>query len=415
MPSRRDFLASVSLLPAVGLTAELGAAVPAASPQSQAPRPLGVAPDASHFLFSPGLVYLQTGSLGPTPRPVFEQVLAAWKELESNPVHFGFGPHERQMEEVRATAAAFLGCKTEELVLTRSTTEGMNYVAQGLALSAGDHVLTTDQEHPGGRVGWDYCVRRQGIVLDIVQVAPTDHDPQAIVDRFRKALTPRTRVLCFSHVLTSTGLRMPVAELSALARSHSCLAVVDGAQALGAIQVNVKALGCHVYVACGHKWVLGPKGTGVLYLSDEIGRTVDPIALQEGRAAYSGSSGVTSIPSVLGLGASMKYLGAIGTPRIEAHNLRLRERLYTALQDVKAVRVASAPPGPMASPLLSYVLPPGVKSDEMYRRLFERHHVVVKVVPGQWLNGHRISTHLFNTEEDVDRFVEALRQELKQG
>jgi selenocysteine lyase/cysteine desulfurase len=372
----------------------------------------GLATASGDFLFAPGLVYLQTGSLGPTPRPVMERTIAAWKELELDPVYYGYGPQEKAMDGVRERAAGFLGCKTEELVLTRCTTEGMNWVAQGLALTSADRILTTDQEHPGGRVGWDYVARRYGVAIDVVVIPPGDNDAQAIIDRFAKSITPRTRVLSFSHLLTSTGLRMPVAELSALARARGCIAVVDGAQAVGGIAVNVKSLGCHVYATSGHKWLLGPKGTGLLYLSEELGRAVDPIALQSGRAAYSASSGVCSIPSVLGLAAAIDYHNVIGTVQIEAHNLALRNRLYEALKSVPKLRVVSAPPGPLASPLLTYILPESINADTLHTRLREKHKVVVKVVPTNWFNGQRISTHLFNTERDVDALVKALRIEL---
>jgi selenocysteine lyase/cysteine desulfurase len=341
-----------------------------------------------------------------------DRTIAAWKELELDPLYYGYGPHEHAMDDVRAKAAAFLGCKTEELVLTRSTTEGMNWTAQGLTLAPGDRVLRTDQEHPGGRVCWDYVVRRYGVVLDMVNIVPGENDAQKIIDAFAKRITPRTRVLSFSHLLSSTGLRMPVAELSALARSRGCIAVVDGAQAAGGIAVNVKALGCHVYATSGHKWMLGPKGTGLLYLSEELGTTVDPIALEGGRAAYSNSSGVTSIPSVLGLGAAIDYVSAIGLSRVESHNLALRNRLYDALRSVPKIRVVSAAPGPLASPLLAYTLPTDIESKAFRDRLFERYKIELKMVPKEWLNGNRVSTHLFNTESDVDALVSALKTEL---
>ena len=269
-------------------------------------------------------------------------------------------------------------------------------------------MLTTDQEHPGGRVCWDYVARRYGVALDIVAIPPGENDAQAIVDRFAKRITPRTRVLSFSHLLSSTGLRMPVAELSALARSRGCIAVVDGAQAVGGVAVDVKALGCHVYATSGHKWLLAPKGTGLLYLSEELGKAIDPISLQGGRAAYSQSSGVSSIPSVLGMGAAFEYLSAIGLGRIETHNLALRNRLFAALQGVPKLRVVSAPPGPLASPLLTYTLPDSIESGAFQQRMREKHNIELKVVPKNWLNGNRVSTHLFNTEQDVDALVAAL-------
>jgi len=407
--TRREFLYSLGALSAAGLLPAVEER-PTAERVVRAPRGLAAAPD--DFAIAPGLVYLQTGSLGPTPRPVMERTIAAWKELELDPVSYGYGEHERAMDAVRAQAATFLNCRTEELVLTRSTTDGMNWVAQGLTLGAGDRVLTSDQEHPGGRVCWDYVARRYGVALDIVPTPPGENDAHAIIDGFAKRITPRTRVLSFSHLLSSTGLRMPVTELSALARSRGCIAVVDGAQAVGGIAVDVKSLGCHVYATSGHKWLLGPKGTGLLYLSEELGKTVDPIALQGGRAAYSESSGVTSIPSVLGIGAAIAYVSAIGLPRIESYNLGLRNRLFTALREVPKLRVVSAAPGALASPLLTYELPADIKSDEFQRRMRDRYKVQLKVVPKNWLNGNRVSTHLFNTEQDVDALVAALKHEL---
>jgi selenocysteine lyase/cysteine desulfurase len=187
---------------------------------------------------------------------------------------------------------------------------------------------------------------------------------------------------------------------------------VDGAQAVGGIAVDVKALGCHAYATSGHKWLLAPKGTGLLYLSEELGKAIDPIALQGGRAAYSESSGVTSIPSVLGVGAAIAYVSAIGLASIESHNLGLRNRLFAALAGVPKLRVVSAPAGPLASPLLTFALPDDIKSDDFQKRLRDKHKVQLKVVPKNWLNGNRVSTHLFNTEQDVDALVAALRAEL---
>ena len=410
IPTRRDFLFSLGALSAAGLAPHRALAAEGNVPGDDGvTRGLAAAGD---FAFARGLAYLQTGSLGATPRPVMDRAIAVWKELELNPTLYGYGTLEKAMDDVRAKAARFIGCKTEELVLTNCTTEGMNWVAQGLALAAGDHVLTTDQEHPGGRACWDYVVRRQGIVLDIVVIPPGENNAQAVVDRFAKAITPRTRVLSFSHLLSSTGLRMPVAELSALARARGCLAVVDGAQAVGGVAVDVKALGCHVYATSGHKWLLGPPGTGLLYLSEELGKSVDPFALQGGRLAYSESSGVCSIPSVLGLDAAIDYVAAIGIVQVETHNLALGARLYAALQGVPKVQVVSAAPGLLASPNLTYRLPEAVDSNTLHVSLREKHNIQVKVVPTNWLNGQRISTHLFNTEQEVDRLVDALKKEL---
>lgn len=398
--SRRDFVFTVG----------------AAAAGVFAPRLVQVDAAADHapgdFLFEPGLTYLQTGSLGPTPRPVMEKVMAYWRELEGNPTHYGYGKHELAMEDVRAKAADFIGCTTEELILTGCTTDGMNMVAHGIALERGDHVLTTNQEHPGGRSGWEWLVRTRGIVIEDVPIAPDANDPRPIIDAFAQRITPRTKVVMFSHVLTSTGYRMPVRAIADLAHARGALVVIDGAQAVGGIAVDVKALGCDAYVTSGHKWMCGPKGTGLLYLSAAIGDRVLPVQLQAGRAAYSASNGVRSLPSVLGFGDAIDYLLAIGKDRIETHDLRLATRVREGLTRIPKLRVVSPPPGARASPLVTYELPASIPAGAMRVRLHEKHGVYLKVVPANFLNGNRVSTHLFNTDEDVDRLLHALRTEL---
>jgi selenocysteine lyase/cysteine desulfurase len=411
--TRREFLSAIGAISAAGLLPPEAWATTAPHVMNRSPirTPRGLAAPED-FLFAPELVYLQTGSLGPTPRAVMERTIAAWKELELNPSFYGYGAHEHAMDDVRATAARFLGCKTEELVLTRCTTDGMNTVAQGLTFAAGDRVLTTDQEHPGGRHCWDYVARRFGVGLDIVPIPPGENDAQAIVDRFAKAITPRTRVLSFSHLLSSTGLRMPVAQLSALGRSHGCVVIVDGAQAVGAVPVSVKVLGCHVYATSGHKWLLGPKGTGLLYLSEDLGDRIDIPSIAVNRSAYNDGTGVTSIPSVLGLGAAVEYVSTIGIDRIQVHNLGLRSRVFTALQEVPRIHVVSADTGPLASGLVTFMLPDQFESRAFQQMMRSKHNIELKMVPKNWMNGIRVSTHLFNTLQDVDSLIIALKSEL---
>jgi selenocysteine lyase/cysteine desulfurase len=407
---RRSFLASVGASVAAGLVWDGCAHAPLATPRRESLR--GLLP-ADDLLIDPELAYVQTGSLGPTPRPVMEHAIAVWRELERDPTGSGYGTLEQGMETVRAKAAGLLNCDVRELVITTSTTEGINWVAQGVSLAAGDRILTTDQEHPGGRVGWDFVAKRYGAAIDVVAIPPGENDAAAIVERFTRLVTPRTRVLAFSHVLTSTGLRMPVVELTALARRAGAISIVDGAQAAGAIAIDVKQLGCDVYATSGHKWLLGPKGTGLLYLSDSLGDRVEVIALQDGRAVYSHSAGVCSIPSVHGLGAAIDYVTALGIARIEAHDLALHRYAFDALSKVSPLHIVSARDGALATPMLTYTLPAPIDAWAIADRLRGAHRVEVKGVPREWLNGHRVSTHAFNDERDIDRLVAALQAELR--
>jgi len=406
---RRAFLASVGASVATGLA--WNGCVPT-TPHAPSAKQHGLLP-AGDLLIDPELTYVQTGSLGPTPRPVLERTIAVWRELERDPTALGYGPLEQGMELVRGKAAALLGCDLRELVITTSTTEGINWVAQGVALAPGDRILTTDQEHPGGRVGWDFVAKRYGAAIDVVAIPPGENDAAAIVERFARLVTPRTRVVAFSHVLTSTGVRMPVAELAALARRAGAISVVDGAQAAGGIAVDVKQLGCDVYATSGHKWLLGPKGTGLLYLGDSLGDRLQVIALEDGRAVYSHSVGVCSIPSVHGLGAALDYITALGIARVEAHNLALHRYAFDALAKLSKLHIVSVRDGSLASPLLTYALPAGVDAWALADKLHKAHRVEVKGVPREFLNGHRVSTHAFNDERDIDRLVAALRAELQ--
>ena len=364
--------------------------------------------------FTPGLTYLNTASLGPTPLSVRAKMEAAWVELEQNPVFESYndGPLHLQCDQAREHVAALLGCRSPELLITRSTTDAMNILASGMRLEAGDHVLLTDQEHEGGTYCWTNLARRRGIVVDTIPIAPGDRDPAAIVARFARAIRPRTRVVSVSHVVSATGYCMPIAEIAALARAHDILCVVDGAQALGQIPVDVKALGCHAYAAPGHKWLMGPKGTGMLYLAPETGDRIEPVQLEDGHRFISNSIGVGCLPLCIGLGAAAEAARKRGMAAVQMRALALRNRAYEGLARIPGLRLASVPPGPAATALVAAYLPDAVDSSAFRGALRTNHQVIVKMAEKRWFNGIRLSPHIFNDEDDVDRALRAIRQEL---
>ena len=396
-PTRRRLLA------ALGISSLVGAA----------PIELRGADDQSEYLFAPGLTYLNTAALGPTTRAVLERTLEAWRELESNPVYMGYsdGPAHVAADRVRSAAANLLGCTADEILLTRSTTEAMTDLAHSVPLRRGDRVLITDQEHNGGIVGWQYRARRDGVLVDVVPIAPTDHDPGAIVQRFAAAITRRTKVISVSHVLFATGLRMPIAELAALARSRGIFCVVDGAQAVGQIEVDVKALGCHAYATAGHKWLMGPKGTGLLYVSrDATG--IELVQWELGKAFITEASGVGSHPLASGLVVAIEAMAARGLAAVERHNLALRERAYEGFAQLPQLTLMSVPRGPLATAIVSARLPADIDARALITTLREKHRVVIKRIEESLFNGIRFSPHIFNTEADVDAALAALRTEL---
>ena len=411
--TRRKFLAAMGA--AVATPGALGTRVVFPHSPASEITSAGQAQSQGEYLLAPGLTYLNTASLGPTPRDVLQRTMEAWGEVESNPVRMSYaeGRVHVATDRVREAAASFLGCSSEELLLTRSTTDAMNTVALGTQLTAGDRVLTTDQEHHGGADCWRYLARRRGVNIDVVRISPSDHDAAQLLDRIASAITPQTRVISVSHIVTSTGLRMPIAEIGALARTRGLLCVVDGAQAVGQITVDVKALGCHAYAASGHKWLMGPKGTGFLYVSRDAAEAIAPIQWQDGKRFVVGSTGIGNLPIIVGLGAAIDRANATGMPAIERRIGELRDYTVRQLRQIPNTRVVSAQSGPTASALVAMMLPDAMDSQAVQRALRDKYQIMVKFVEKQWFNGIRISPHTFNTEGDIDRAVQALLTELR--
>jgi selenocysteine lyase/cysteine desulfurase len=364
------------------------------------------------LLLDPAIVHLQTGGVGAMPRPVMEATAIAMAEIEADPVRATYGPGAVELERVRAKAGRLIGARSEDIILTPSTTAGMFMVAQALKFTHGDRIVITDHEHPGGRLGWEWAAQRYGLHVDIVPIAPDERDPQTIIDHFAEAIGPRTRVVSFSHILFTTGVRLPAAELCALAREHGCWAVIDGAQGPGAMPVNVEAIGCHAYATSGHKWLLGPKGTGFLFLSDEIAGALDALPLAAGRHANSDSTGILNMAGVRGLGAAIDYISGIGLDRTEAHNQALRAELHELLSRMNQVSIPAPADGPLTSANLAFCLPEGVDLRAIRRNLVMRHKIYIRVVEQAGFAGLRASLHAYNCSEDVHALVDALGQEL---
>lgn len=367
---------------------------------------------AADVMFPSGYVHLQTSTVGATPRPVFEAGMRAWKTLEADPIRGAYGPPRERLDTVREALGRLVNAAMEEIVLTAGTTSGMNMVAQGIDLKAGDSVLTTEQQHPGGRLCWQWLEGHRGVGLDVVPIAPDENDEDAIVARVAAAITPATRVLSVSHILYSTGLRMPVERLCRLARERGCISVIDGAQAAGAMPVDVKAIGCDAYAASGHKWLLGPKGTGFLYISAAAKDRIAPMALQSGYRVHADSGGLANIVGLLGLDAAVDYVLKIGLDRIERHNLALRNVLAAALSGIDGI--ASVGPGRpgLTSAIIAFRLPQGIVPAELRTALVNKHNVFVRAIDEDGFKALRASPHLYNDIADVEVLAIALRAEL---
>jgi selenocysteine lyase/cysteine desulfurase len=415
MATRRRFLSTLAV---PGLM--VGAAPPVAAltrtaafvPEAQAGHAAVFAAAREHFLIPPGVAYGNTGTLGASPREVVEALTEGIRRIETE---LAAWPYEQpdgepltgyqQLREVRQAAGRFVNASADEIALTQNATMGMNFLANGVDLAAGDEIVSTDQEHGGGISPWRLLAKRRGVLLEELPLEPVlAAGPEAIVRLFESALTPRTKVVVFSHITSGLGARLPARELCALARDHGALAIVDGAQAVGQIQVDVKALGCDAYVASPHKWMMAPKGTGFFYIRREVqDRFWTTLASYQWDNHADGAFrfmqfGTGSVAVVEGLMAALKFIGKIGMPRIEQWDASLTRRLRDGLAAIPAVRVAS-PADPRLTAAITTFRVNGVKAKALQDALWAKR---VRVRAQNDERGIRLSAHMYVSPEDVD-------------
>ncbi len=364
----------------------------------------------SEFLLRPGLTHMNSATIGATPRPVVSALTEYLWETEGDPQDQVFGPPHLRMDDVREKAAWFLGASVPELALMENTTQGMNAVAQGVSLNPGDQILTTNHEHPGGSVCWEYMASKTGAEIVRIDMPAPVESPDQVVELVASHLTPRTRVCSFSHVCTVTGLVMPLARIAELTRPRDILLVCDGAQAPGMLDVDVHALGVDTYASSSHKWMLAPKGTGLLYIREGAQERVRPLCLHSGFRAYTASSGTRNVATMLAHGVAMEFHSVIGLDRVEARCRELRQRLRGHLEEMNGMSILT----PVDEELCGGILTISLKDRdyrEVRRIMREEYGFVLKNGKAEY-NAIRISTHIFNNEDDVDRMVEALREVL---
>ena len=266
MPDRRGFLSTFA-------AAAAATTLPLAKIYDDAHRSQTAMPDASlyakdeeaywtalrkQFLIPEDEVYLNNGTVGSSPLPVLKAIVDCYHDTErmaqSDPEDYPIWGYAA-WNEFRDPLAAFIGCKRDELALLRNATEANSYIANGVDLKAGDEVLITDQEHPGGEHPWDLRAKRYGIVIKKITLPKPAPDAATVLNLFSEAITPRTRVIFFSHITTVTGVVLPAKEICALARSKGILSAVDGAHVPGMMKLDVHDLGCDMYSASPHKWL----------------------------------------------------------------------------------------------------------------------------------------------------------------
>jgi selenocysteine lyase/cysteine desulfurase len=312
-----------------------------------------------------------------------------------------------------------LGCDAEELAFTRNATEGINIVANGVPLAGGDEIILSTEEHVGNAVTWVALARRVGVRLR--RFVPSVASAGANLERIADLIGPRTRLIAVPHVTTTTGLVLPVREIAALARPKGITVFVDGAQGPGAIPVDLHALGCDAYATSGHKWLLGPKETGLLYVRRDMLDAVGPrhvgaysaaefdfageaLAWHPGAQRY--EYGTVSVPLRRGLGAALTFLDTVGLDTILERDARLAGTAAAGLRRIDGVRILSPERREWCAPMVTFALA-GVDTQALLVHL-ERARIRARGVWEGGLSGVRVSFHVHNSEAEVEALLEAV-------
>ncbi|MGQ0737092.1 MAG: aminotransferase class V-fold PLP-dependent enzyme [Acidobacteriota bacterium] len=371
----------------------------------------------SEYLLDKDWVYLNNGTLGPSPKAVYYTVAERYHDLAQDPGQ----PNSDQgagAAEVRRKAAAFIGANPDEIALLRNTTEGIGFVVNGLDLKAGDEILMTFHEHNGGVQPCRLKAKRHGVVVKEVKWPAPAEDPAVILNAFNDAITPRTRLMMVSHAMYQTGSMLPLKELATLARSKNVLTLIDGAHPVGMLKMDMHDLGVDYYASSSHKWLSAPTGTGILYMrrasQDQVWPTVvssgwdDP---KRGAERFDRLS-QRAHPLVLALGAAIDFQSAIGRDRVEARVRALHAYARKRLGTLPGVQFHTSANPQLSNALLAFSLP-NVKNADAVETLKRRHRLWTRTMEYN-LNAVRISTHIYNTEGQIDRLLEGL-EDVRKG
>ena len=426
MLNRRKFL-NAALVPGVlGAAAGMnGAPAPLSAPSAAPPWPDDNDPDfwarvRDQFYIKPGEAFFNTGTLGATPRPVLERVVEDMRNLQETIAHWDYSPNTPDWISgyapalpLREKLGKLVNAQGRDVALTQNATMGMNFVANGVELKAGDEVVLTNHEHPGGISGWQLRAKRDGAVVKQVAVPTPANDPDHLVQLFADALTPRTRVLAFPHVISSTAVVMPAKRLTDLAHAHGCLAVIDGAQAIGQIEIDLEKLGCDAYFASPHKWLLAPAGNGMLFIrrdqQDKIWTTLCSSAWddhQDGMFRFM-QYGTGNISLLAGLDAALDFHFRLGPEKVRKRMRFLADRLRAGLQAIPRARISSPVHPDLADATVVHRIE-GIPASKLEQALWQEKRIRVRSMGDEV--GVRQSCQIYNNEAEIDATLEIVRK-----
>jgi isopenicillin-N epimerase len=389
------------------------------------------------FLLDPGVTFLNHGSFGACPAPVFEVYQRWQRELEAQPVAFLGRRITSLLAQARQSLSAYLNVPANDVVYFTNPTTAVNMVARSLDLQPGDEILATDHEYGAMDRTWRYLCRRSGARYINQPIPLPVATPQTFVEQLWAGVTEHTRVIFLSHITSPTALILPVEAICRRARQHGILTIIDGAHAPGQLPLHLADLGCDLYTGALHKWLCAPKGAAFLYARPEVQARLDPLVVSWGYESekpgpspfidYHEWQGTRDLAAFLSVPAAIQFQQDNDWPQIQAACHRLASDCRTRLQALTGL--PSICPDDSASPgyrwfaqMAAAALRPNPSArlpeldlDTLKTRLYDEYAIEVPLMRWQGQALIRVSYQAYNSPQDTDRLLEALQRLLPQS
>lgn len=369
-----------------------------------------------HFLLDPSVTFLNHGSFGATPKPVFDEYQRWQRELERQPVEFMGRRFTGLMAESRAALGKYLGTHADNLVYTQNVTVSLNIVARSLDLGAADEVLSSDHEYGAIDRTWRFLSKERGFAYINQPVSLASRE--AFIDSFWSAVTPHTRVIFLSQITSPTALIFPVEEIVQRARAAGIITVIDGAHGPGQLPLGLDSLGADFYGGNLHKWLCAPKGAGFLYARPEVQGMLKPLVVSWGYEPETpGSSlfvdlfewgGTRDIAAFLTVPAAIEFQAKHNWDKVRSACHELAEAAQTRICDLTGLSPLHSRSENWFAQLVTAPLPAEIDIAVLKSRLYDEHRIEIPVLAWKDKKLIRISIQGYNSKKDVDHLISAL-------
>ncbi len=372
------------------------------------------------FLLDPDIVFLNHGSFGATPRPVFEAYQAWQRRLENQPVEFLGRKAAELLSQARAALADYLGTHADNLVYLPNVTVALNIAARSIRLGPRDEVLATNMEYGAIDRTWRFLAQKQGFKYINQPISTPAISQECMINDLWSGVTERTKVIFVSHIASPTGLIFPVKDICRRARQNGILTVVDGAHAPGQIDINLEEIGADFYGGNCHKWLCAPKGAGFLFAAPHVQPSIEPLVVSWGwQSEHPGPSqfidylewaGTRDISAFLSVPAAIRYQEERHWHQVQAFDHSLAGQ---ALRQISALS-GKEPLYPDSEEWYAQMavapLPDAIDSLALHDSLWNDYHIEIPVFAWNGINLIRFSFQAYNSEADLHLLIASLEK-----